>query len=174
MQEASQSAREGAGPPRAVAKLRLLNCYYSGQPMGGEMGICQHSLPQPEEKGGGLWPPVGPMEAPRPAPSLNPVFLLAARAACRLCVKCRLREVPYNWGLGSPPRVNSARGAARSGVEWPGCGGLSSARLGSARHSAARHSSALLSSPLTRSHGVELSVNSPGGGRVLGEKRPRY
>lgn len=132
MQEASQSAREGAGPPRAVAKLRLLNCYYSGQPMGGEMGICQHSLPQPEEKGGGLWPPVGPMEAPRPAPSLNPVFLLAARAACRLCVKCRLREVPYNWGLGSPPRVNSARGAARSGVA-----GLRGAQLGTARLSSA-------------------------------------
>uniref|UniRef100_A0A8V0Z2A0 MAX dimerization protein 4 n=1 Tax=Gallus gallus TaxID=9031 RepID=A0A8V0Z2A0_CHICK len=65
------------------------------------------------------------------------------------------------------------RRGARRGAEWPGCGGLSSARLGSARHSAARHSSALLSSPLTRSHGVELSVNSPGGGRVLGEKRPR-
>ncbi|XP_046772335.1 max dimerization protein 4 isoform X5 [Gallus gallus] len=56
------------------------------------MGICQHSLPQPEEKGGGLWPPVGPMEAPRPAPSLNPVFLLAARAACRLCVKSFLQR----------------------------------------------------------------------------------
>ena len=96
------------------------------------MGICQHSLPQPEEKGGGLWPPVGPMEAPRPAPSLNPVFLLAARAACRLCVKCRLREVPYNWGLGSPPRVNSARGAARSVVA-----GLRGAQLGTARLSSA-------------------------------------
>lgn len=52
MQGAGQSASAGAGPPRAVAKLRLLNCYHSRQPIAARAAICQHSLPQPEEKGG--------------------------------------------------------------------------------------------------------------------------
>ncbi|XP_040982796.1 max dimerization protein 4 isoform X2 [Aquila chrysaetos chrysaetos] len=153
MQEAGHSASAGAGPPRAVAKLRLLNCYYSGQPIGGGDGDLS-TFPAPARgKGGVRCLPVGPAAAPRPAPAPNRRSLLAARAARRLCVKCRLREVPYNRGLGSPPRVNSARCATR------GDGGLG-ARLGSARLG-------------TGSHGIELSVNSPGSGRVLGEKRPR-
>lgn len=60
-----------------------------------------------------MWPPVGPTTALRPAPAANRGLLLAAPAARRLCVKCRLREVPYNRGLGSPPRVNSARCGTR-------------------------------------------------------------
>ncbi|XP_067154400.1 max dimerization protein 4 isoform X1 [Apteryx mantelli] len=87
MQKAGQSAGAGAGPPRAVAKLRLLNCYYSGQPIRGEIGICQHSLPQPEEKEGGSSLRIGPAAAPRPAPGLNRGRPLAAPAACRQCVK---------------------------------------------------------------------------------------
>ncbi|KAM7112185.1 max dimerization protein 4 isoform 2-T2 [Ciconia maguari] len=131
MQEAGHSASAGAGPPRAVAKLRLLNCYYSGQPIGGGDGDLS-TFPAPARgKGGVLWLPVGPAAALRPAPAPNRDSLLAARAARRLCVKCRLREVPYNRGLGSPPRVNSARCATR------GDGGLG-ARLGSARLGSAR------------------------------------
>ncbi|XP_068799653.1 max dimerization protein 4 isoform X1 [Struthio camelus] len=93
MQKAGQSASAGAGPPRAVAKLRLLNCYYSGQPIRGEIGICQHSLPQPEEKaeggggGGSASLRIGPAASPRPAPSRNRCRPLAAPAACRHCVK---------------------------------------------------------------------------------------
>ncbi|XP_027646953.2 max dimerization protein 4 isoform X1 [Falco peregrinus] len=153
MQGAGHSASAGAGPPRAVAKLRLLNCYYSGQPIGGRDGDLS-TFPAPARgKGGAVWLPVGPAASLRPAPAPNRHFLLVARAARRLCVKCRLSEVPYNRGLGSPPRVNSARCATR------GNGGLW------ARHGTAQHS--------TGSHGIELSVNSPGSGRVLGEKRPR-
>jgi len=78
------------------------------------MGICQHSLPQPEEKGGVRWLPVGPAASLRPAPEPNRDSRLAKRAARRLCVKCRLREVPYNRGLGSPPAREL--GAARCGA----------------------------------------------------------
>uniref|UniRef100_A0A8B9PEH4 MAX dimerization protein 4 n=1 Tax=Apteryx owenii TaxID=8824 RepID=A0A8B9PEH4_APTOW len=113
----------------------------SGQPIRGEIGICQHSLPQPEEKEGGSSLRIGPAAAPCPAPGLNRGRPLAAPAACRQCVKCRLREVPYNRGLGSPPRVNSARCGAVRGADGSGAAGRrgrGAARLGSARLGTAR------------------------------------
>lgn len=92
------------------------------------MGICQHSLPQPGEKGGLLRLPVGPAANLRPASAPSRRFPLAGRPARRLCVKCRLREVPYNRGLGSPParELGAGRGRGRGAAGGEG-------RLGSAQ-----------------------------------------
>lgn len=68
MQEAGHSASAGAGPPRAVAKLRLLNCYYSGQPIGGGDGDLS-TFPAPARgKGGGC----SGCRLARPPPCLPP------------------------------------------------------------------------------------------------------
>lgn len=64
MHACRQSASAGAGPPRAVAKLGLLNCYYRGGPIGTELRICQHSRPGPRRSAGSYWPRPSPVPAP--------------------------------------------------------------------------------------------------------------
>lgn len=66
MHAGRQSASAGAGPPRAVAKLGLLNCYYRGGPIGTELRICQHSRPGPRRSASSHWPRPGLEPAPGP------------------------------------------------------------------------------------------------------------
>ncbi|KAF5916498.1 hypothetical protein HPG69_016250 [Diceros bicornis minor] len=79
MHAGRQSARAGAGPPRAVAKLGLLNCYYSG-------GLSEPSLASVNILGQarGVRPaPIGPGPPQRPPPEPQRRPLLAAPAAAR-------------------------------------------------------------------------------------------
>lgn len=110
MQGRGQSAGEGAGPPRAVAKLRLLNCYYTGSQWARAAGICQHPLPR---RGGGSdrhWPAL--LLSSRPAPVRRSP--LAARAARPLCVKCRCLKF---GGSGVPARELCAGGSGQAAME---------------------------------------------------------
>lgn len=86
MHAGRQSASAGAGPPRAVAKLALLNCYYRGGPIGTELRICQHSRPGPRRSAGSHWP--RPSRAPAPE-SAVPASIGCIGRRSPLCVNLR-------------------------------------------------------------------------------------
>lgn len=86
MHASRQSASAGAGPPRAVAKLGLLNCYYRGGPIGTELRICQHSRPGPRRSASSHWPRPGPAPAPG-AGAPVPIGCVGRRSP--LCVNLR-------------------------------------------------------------------------------------
>lgn len=80
MHDGHQSESAGAGPPRAVAKLGLLNCYYRCRPIRTELRICQHSRPGPRRSASRHW------SRPCPAP--------ASRAAAPAPIGCVGRRSP--------------------------------------------------------------------------------
>lgn len=162
MHASRQSASAGAGPPRAVAKLGLLNCYYRGGPIGTELSICQHSRPGPRRSASSYWPRPGPPPAPGagvPAP------IGCAGRRSPLCVNLRARG--GGWRL-------SAQGVGGVGeVGPPGArGGRRAEPAGEGRAAAA----AVPESTGARGRaddGAEFLADPAGGGRVPGAQGPR-
>lgn len=107
MHASRQSASAGAGPPRAVAKLGLLNCYYRGGPIGTELRICQHSRPGPRRSASSHWPRPGPAPAPG-AGTPAPIGCVGRRSP--LYVNLRAR------GGGWRPSAQGVRGSRGSGA----------------------------------------------------------
>lgn len=113
MHDGRQSASTGAGPPRAVAKLGLLNCYYWSQPIPAKLRICQHSQPGPRRSASPHWSDLARNPPPRP----ERPHLLAASTAARLMCQfegLRRRVAAQRWS----PRVGlvcrQARGVRRA------------------------------------------------------------
>lgn len=120
-----QSAGAGAGPPRAVAKLGLLNCYYRGGPIRAEPRSCQHSRPRPRLAAGSHWPPPGPGPAP------------AARAPAPIC--CAGRRSPLCVNLRAARRRGGGRALGESAGVW---GSGAAGRAGRAASGAGRAAAA--------------------------------
>lgn len=113
MHDGRQSASTGAGPPRAVAKLGLLNCYYWSQPILAKLRICQHSQLCPRRSASPYWARLDKNPPPKP----ERPHLLAASTAARLMCQfegLRQRVAAQRWS----PRVGlvcrQARGVRRA------------------------------------------------------------
>lgn len=123
MHDGRQSASTGAGPPRAVAKLGLLNCYYWGQPIPAKLRICQHSQPCPRRSASPHWSRL--LKDPPPKPERP--HLLAVSTAPRLM--CQFE------GLGR--RVAAQRWSPRVGLVCRQARGVRRAEPAGARRAAA-------------------------------------
>ncbi|XP_044930699.1 max dimerization protein 4 isoform X1 [Mustela lutreola] len=162
MHASRQSASAGAGPPRAVAKLGLLNCYYRGGPIGTELSICQHSRPGLRRSASSHWPRLGPAPAPGAG---APVPIGCAGRRSPLCVNLRAR------GGGWRPSAQGVGGVGEVGP--PGArGGRRAEPAGEGRAAAA----AVPESAGVRGRaddGAEFPADPAGGGRVPGAQGPR-
>jgi hypothetical protein len=112
MHDGRQSASAGAGPPRAVAKLGLLNCYYRGQPIPASPRICQHSRSCPRRSASLYWP--GPGAEPAPgATALAPIGYPDRHSP--LCVNLRARGRGWRPSAGVRESGKCAAGRGAGG-----------------------------------------------------------
>uniref|UniRef100_A0A8B9XUR9 Max dimerization protein 4 n=1 Tax=Bos mutus grunniens TaxID=30521 RepID=A0A8B9XUR9_BOSMU len=139
-----QSAGAGAGPPRAVAKLGLLNCYYRGGPIGAELRSCQHSRPRLRRAAGSHWPRLDPGPAP------------AARAPAPIC--CAGRRSPLCVNLRAARRRGGSRALGESAGVW---GSGAAGRAGRAASGAGRAAAAAVPKRSRRGRaGGRMELNS--------------